>query len=309
MSATSIAVRPAIPRQAWLLVAVGLLIAVAAAVVYIGRPQEAKPPVNGLIVFGRMNDALGDTVPYTMNPDGSNIRQLLPFTVEGPFWSPDGSKIAIGFGYVNADGTGRVEFDDSALTFHVYCWDWSPDGKRLLCEGFSDSEDPQIHGVYTVRATDGGDLQRVDQPGDQGVPGAYSPDGKTIAYNGKFNGVDALILVGIDGSNRRRLLGPGFGGPSWAPDGASILTSRNGILYSVDVQTKKLSAVRPQEVPGAVIYTGQYSPDGMQILLRRDMGNRNIDLWTMAADGSDLVRLTNTPEDERFIDWGTHPVE
>ena len=172
MSSTAIAARPAIPRSAWLLVAVGALFVILAGVLLIGRPTPPPPPFNGLIVFGRMNEALGDTLVYTIHPDGTNEKQIRPETHEGPFWSPDGKLLGLGHSVANPDGSNYLVWDQSGNAFHVECWDWSPDGKRMLCEGFTDDveADAQIHGIYNVRASDGGDLVRVTRPGQGAVP-------------------------------------------------------------------------------------------------------------------------------------------
>jgi hypothetical protein len=44
-------------------------------------------------VFGRFDPALGDTLIYTVNPDGSHEHQVLPVPSECPRWSGDGSRI------------------------------------------------------------------------------------------------------------------------------------------------------------------------------------------------------------------------
>lgn len=315
MSSTAIAARPAIPRAAWLLVAVGALLVILVGALVVGRQQPPEPPFNGLIVFGRMNDALGDTVVYTMYPDGSNKKQLRPETHEGPFWSPDGKQIGLGHAVIDADGSNYRVWDQSDLSFHMECWDWSPDGARMLCEGFSDNadEDAAIHGVYTVRASDGGDLIRVTKPGEAAIPTGYSPDGRTIAYWRSLPGDEpgVLWLSNLDGSNERRL-SPLVGFPGgWAPDGRSILfhTSADGRLYSIDVASGQATPVFIKGATEARIYGGVWSPDGTRILFRRYISGNNFDLFTMLADGTDVVRLTNTPEEERFIDWGTHPLE
>ena len=46
-------------------------------------PAQAKGSgPNGRIVFLRPAPAIGDTVPYTVNPDGSHVQLLFPGAVE-----------------------------------------------------------------------------------------------------------------------------------------------------------------------------------------------------------------------------------
>jgi Tol biopolymer transport system component len=175
--------------------------------------------------------------------------------------------------------------------------------------GFNDVDD-SVHGIYTVRANDGGDLVRLDQPGDFGVPGSYSPDGQTVAYSGTFDRVEnALILVNVDGTNRRRLGSLTGGAGSWAPDGRSILVSSRDRLYSVDVVTGAATTIRIKTATAAQLWGGVWSPDGTRILVRRHISGDNVDLFTMLADGTDVVQVTNSPENEVFMDWGVHPLD
>ena len=303
------------PRAAWLLVAIGLIGAALLAAYLVGAQLRPVPRVNGQIVYGRFDQALGDTVVYVVNPDGSHVRAIRPREVhEGPFWSPDGSRIGMGHSVVDADGTNYREWDQSGNAFHVECGDWSPDGQRMLCEGFADNaaDDVSIHGVYTVRASDGGDLRRLSEPGHGGIPGAYSSDGRMIVW-GEYCGGDeqcTLIVANADGSGQRRLTDGQYGvGISWAPDGRSILASADGRLFSIDVATGKRLGVTIDGDLGAQIFGGQWSPDGTRILIKKFVAGPDNDLFTMLPDGTNLVQVTNDPDDDRFFDWGTHPIE
>ena len=313
MTATTIAARAAIPRGAWLLAVLALLLGLALVAAMVGGPRPPEAPVNGRIVFGRFDPALDDTVIYAANPDGSQEVMLRPEIHEGPSWSPDGTQIGLTDAVMNADGSGYRSRDFSQDGLALAAWDWSPDGERLLMEGWdpaNDSPNDSRHGIYTVRADDGGDLVRLSQPGDFGIPGAYSPDGQTVVYTGTFEGVEnAVILVDVDGTNHRRLGTLTAGGPTWAPDGRSILVSSNAHLYSIDVATGAAALLRKQGAPDAQLWGGVWSPDGTRILFAQYISGTNVDLFTMLADGTDVVRVTDTPDEERFMDWGVHPLE
>ena len=311
MTTDAIPRRGSIPRSVWLLATVGALIVLGMLAALAGSPRQLAPPFNGLIVFGRFDQGLGDTVIYTVHPDGSHVEQLRPEVHEGPNWSPDGRLIGMTDAVMNGDGSGYRARDFSRESLTLAAWDWSPDGKRLLMEGFND-EIPDLHGVYTVRANDGGDLVRLTKPGDAGIPAAYSPDGSTVLWVLPNAGQDtgALMLIGTDGSNQRRLgtltVNPD---PTWAPDGRSVVASSGGRLYSVDVATGKATQIKIKSAPEAQLYRGLWSPDGTRILVKRYMGDQNTDLFSMLPDGTDLIQVTDGPDDDRFYDWGIHALD
>jgi Tol biopolymer transport system component len=306
MSATNTIARPAVPRATWVVAAVGLLIILAIAALVISGARLTKPtPFNGMIAFGRMDAAQGDTVSYVINPDGTHERQLRPETHEAVFWSPDGSKLSFGPQTINPDGTGYQDAPWKRGTLNVPCWDWSPDGNWCLAEGWDES-DPSRDGLYLVSMTGGTDIRQVTHHRD--VPGVFSRDGTRMAFQRN----DGLWVVNVDGSRERQVGGlriPTDGvDMSWADDDSAILVQSAGRLYRVDVATGEPTPVRIAAEPEAELWGGVYSPDGTRILFRRPQGTF-ADLFTMLADGTDVVRLTTTAADERFIDWGTHPLD
>src|SRR4051794_8673801 len=76
---------------------IGLTLAMTTAAIQLAAiPASAKVPgANGRIAFARYDPALGDTVTFTANPDGSHVQQLLAGASEVPHWSPDGSRVAV----------------------------------------------------------------------------------------------------------------------------------------------------------------------------------------------------------------------
>ena len=47
----------------------------------------------------------------------------------------------------------------------------------------------------------------------------------------------------------------------------------------------------------------------MRILFRRPDASSAVDLFTMRTDGTDVVRLTTSVDDEWGAEWGTHPLD
>jgi WD40-like Beta Propeller Repeat len=306
MSATSAFARPAVPRAAWALVVLGLLFVLALAALVVGGARLTKPtPFNGMISFGRQDASQGDTVPYVINPDGSHERRLRPEVHEATFWSPNGDKVGFADGHINADGSDFQTFGEPHLPLYVPCWDWSPDGSVCLAEGW-DETDPTRDGLYLVSALDRSNPVQLTHQRD--VPGAFSRDGSRVAIARNRQ----LWLINTDGTGERWVEGLRIPVDntelSWAPDDQAILIQSGGGLYEVDLVTGTPTPIRIAADTGAVLWTGLYSPDGTRILFRRPQDGA-ADLFTMRRDGTDVVRLTATPEDEGFVDWGTHALD
>src|SRR2546430_298381 len=113
----------------------------------IALPAAARPGgTNGKIVTNSDNLVTGEEQVYTVDPDGTD-RQIVSNNSEVGQWSPDGTRIALftdlGERLFNID-TG--EATDLGLPFDLYpelalfCNVWSPDGARLACEGFGQTD-------------------------------------------------------------------------------------------------------------------------------------------------------------------------
>ena len=284
------------------------------------------PGPNGQIVFARSDPAIDDSHIFTVNPDGTHEQQLLTTFAQIPHWSPDGTRIAMiccDYGLaptiVNADGSGFTQLPIPPGFPIGGCNVWSADGSRLAC-GFGgfDPPQPERDGMYTLRASDGGDpVQVTTQPGEDGADD-YSPDGSRIVffridYGRPERAQTALFVVNVDGSGLRRLTAWGLGGftASWSPDGQWILFDANFRLWVVHPDGSGLEKIlidtggRPYRAREPV-----WSPDGTMIALSmrilEDEAHRNI--YTMRPDGSDLVQVTDSPTTDEFPDWGTHPL-
>ena len=288
----------------------------------------------GRIAFMRGDPAEGGGVTYTVAPDGSDEQQLVP---EGgfPTWSPDGTEI-----HVFCCGDGMVaHFVDPATgelvrslpppdaSVDVFCGgSWSPDGERLSCSGYSE-EDPSLNGVYTIRAADGGDLQRVtSSPDGYDTAQDFSPDGERIIFTRFVDEAPVGVFVtDLDGSEPVQISPPdlllddtGFAG-SWSPDGSQILF----VARSAEDQHKEIWIVDPDgssahrfemtpacggslsDASSAGCYAPEWSPDGSMIVFTRSSSDGE-NIYIVNADGTGLQQVTDGGTDDN-ADWGMPP--
>ena len=241
-----------------------------------------SPPSNGQIAFIRY---LGDEAHlFVIRPNGSGEREL-PLPTQGflPAWSPDGRRIAVS---TFADDTIRpllvdpvsgntsiIEVPGTSTDLALICRTWTPDSRRLLCQGDSFSATrPETNGVYSVRA-DGTGIRRLTRDafppvfGDEGscgggdIPGSVSPDGERFVFMRARCGtlpapdldqVAALFVARTDGSGGMRQITP-YGLPwsheegmaRWSPDGRQILfATADGKLVTVRPDGSHLREVR-----------------------------------------------------------------
>lgn len=281
-------------------------------------PTVSPAPLpGGRIAYGRFSP--DGTHVFTANTDGTDERELLPSIAEGPRFSPDGRRLAVVaqspqkltfFGLVDPDGSDFVRFDSPDPTLNLGCVTWSPDGSRLACEAWDDT-DVTRQGIYSVRASDGGDLIRVttSPTGMKDMnPGAYSPDGRQIVFL-RADLPDeehlTLMVVNVDGSDEQPLIAQEVGlGCDWSPDGKTILTESNGSLLLVPVDGSQPSAIKVVADAPVTATRGAWSPDGTWIVFSR-VTSTGEDIYIMRKDGTNLHQVTNTPgQDEEFGEWG-----
>jgi Tol biopolymer transport system component len=288
-------------------------------------PASAQVPgPNGRIVFNRYDPTVGDFHAFIINADGSNEKQLLPGIADCPTWSPDGEKILVCVftaqgllrpATLNPDGSGFRLLDVQDPSLNLGCGAWSSRG-RLACESWDDVHPDRIPGIFTVRASDGGDLMRVtaNPYGGHDRVGDYSPDGTRIVFGRENPGLQkiGIFVVNVDGSGLHQISAwqPDFGTASWSPDGKWILTDNaQGSLYVVRPDGTGEHQIILHTGPGfSFAFEPGWSPDGKRIVFSLYRASvHQEDLFTAGADGTDLQQVTNTPDQEEFANWGTSP--
>jgi len=178
----------------------------------------------------------------------------------------------------------------------------SPDGAFVayVAEGQAKDADIYLLRVGGSKAIDLTETSTVDDTAP-----AFSPDGQTIAFRSERDG-GGLFVMGATGESVRRLTSGGYD-PAWSPDGKQIVFAGEGVIDPYARQTvSALSVVAATGGEVKKLYAGdavqpKWSPHGQRIafwgLLTTDSGQR--DIATVAADGGDLVRVTN----DTSVDW------
>jgi TolB protein len=321
------------------LVVLTLLGAVAASAAFTAKPAGAKSPgPNGQIVFARFDPALGDTVAYTINADGTHEQQVPTpaVTAELPRWSPDGTRLVLqccdsSAFILNPDTGSSVSLPMTDPNLFTPCGVWSPDGSQLACEaGFID---PSRQGVWTIRSSDGGGLTQItSNPGGDDSPTSYSPDGKRLAFTRQSpDGSLVLDTVKLDGTGLRQLTPTGmdiqFGTGAWSPQGNEILFSARaaeGVYRTLWIVHSDGSGLHQLTIGGCggpfsdptgrACLDPTWSPDGKKIAFSLfDAATGERDIYTVNVDGTGLFQVTHGDsallfEGDEAPNWGTHPL-
>jgi Tol biopolymer transport system component len=251
--------------------------AVALAIAALGWMMPAAAgtsPANGRIVDVRDPwDGSGRSRVVSMLPDGTDRR----------------------LAFVQADPRWASRFDLVAL---------SPDGARLaIVQGRpSRSGRNWVSRLVIVDAADGGN-RIVVVPAAQAVYAwvSWYPDGKRLLFTRRSDpGVRCqLYSVVPDGSDLATIGGGSKIQAAMSPDLTRIVyASGRGRLGIMDADGSDPMVLIDDDAN----LDPAWSPDGSLVALARGV-EHNIDLFTIEPDGSNLVRVLQTPHFERLPIW------
>jgi Tol biopolymer transport system component len=256
---------------------------------------------------------------FAIDPDGSHEVQIGTGDVGCSASSPDGKQVLCAAWF---DGIGArpatAGLDGSAFRvldaypdrhFSLSCADWFPDGTRFMCTSDWDrTPDKSDLGLYTVRATDGGDLARVTAAPKGCIDSdqVLSGDGRHIVFD-RICGADEhgrLYSIDPDGTHLVQLSPDAVYvsdpfvrlAADWSPDGKQVAFGAlvpavdSTALYVVGADGTGLREIVPTTT-GAV--SARWSPDGLWIAFTSRYRSQP-QVWLVHPDGSGLVQLTKS---------------
>jgi TolB protein len=314
----------------------------------------AYPGGNGRIAF-ELEDQDGFTHLWWANPDRSDPEQLTfgSYSTWDPAWSADGRMLVFSTDRYATAPASEPGFRVDIVTVDVATGQqnlveaggiineqpsFSPDGSRILFYGCFSDCNPSLHiepGLYTVRTSDGGDLQHVTgvpQDAEYLQAPRYSPDGTRIAFSARKEASSrqqgaapregAVYIVNADGSGLRRLTPWGDllnGGADWSPDGSQLVMQtdwRRGTRPSLWIMNadgsnlRRLTEENPigNGLPFQASFAPTWAPDGTVIMFICAPGEASFwDVCTIRPDGTGRTVVASTPEDEHRPVWQPLP--
>ncbi len=183
--------------------------------------------------------------------------------------------------------------------------------------------------LYTV-PVDGGKAQKLTSHVGFETFSRFSPDGKTIAFTGQYDGNTEVYLIPAEGGTPKRLtytatldrddigdrMGPNNIVMCWTPDGKDVVfrtrwytfSGLRGLLFHAPVDGSDI-----KQIPTTEGGFCSYSPDGKQLALNRMFrefrtwkyyrGGQADDIWINKVGTTQLENITNNPAQDIFPMW------
>jgi WD40-like Beta Propeller Repeat len=182
---------------------------------------------------------------------------------------------------------------------------WSPKGDRLAYFVRTEKERTLIiQNVLTRKVEDRIDLKSVDEPESP----AFSPDGKSIAFDGLRNAVGDIFALNLETKAIVNLTDDPFGdrAPTYSPDGSFMVytarVSGNEKLFRLDLATKKKTQITfgTQDETGAqfidnntLVFASTATDPAVPLEPEVAKNGNILNIWTLDLKSGELRQYTD----------------
>jgi len=280
---------------------------------------SAFPGANGKIVFSSdrttgtgVHNPEGDLEIFTMNPDGTALKQLTKNTVGDfhPSYSSDGKKIAFSSAragnldvfVMNAGGTGQTNLTtkNAGSDFNPT---FSPDGKKIAFETNRTDDLLQIF----VMNIDGSNPTNLTSNLLNAEDPAFSPKGDKIAFESN----QRIFVMDSNGTGQTPLTDTTSraADPTFSPDGNKIAFESDrdggGDPNKQDIYVMNADGSGPDRLTDNPARDAQpaFSPDGKKIAFVSTRDGDDEDIFVMNAGGTNQTDITPNTRGEINPDW------
>ena len=199
----------------------------------------------------------------------------------------------------------------------AYSPSFSPDGESVYfhAEGSGGSR------LMRADTDDRGEIREVATIVDDGAQNFHvrlSPDGSRVAFDSDRDGVRGVYIAGRDGTNVRRVSGPGYAAvPVWSPDGRELLyvraepnAPRTWNLWRLSLDSGRQQQLTTHRYGQA--WPGSWFGDGQQICYTHEDRMYVLDLRTGRAESiaspvsGRLVRTAAVSPNGNYVVFQVH---
>ena len=257
------------------------------------------------------------------NPDGTEVVSLTKsgsVLVNNPVLSNDGTRIVYmeqsdipNVVVMNSDGSNSKRYAVDGLSYPRYPA-WSPDDNEIVFVANSTIRNFELYAINS----DGSNLRQIsdtDQIEEKYVHWSPVNEDILVSYTEARTSDNGLLLMNIDGSNRREITSPPgtYGYGKISPGGKEVIyTNRPGDCFQIFRMNIDGTNVREltseNELDCAAIDGIDWSPDGVNIVFGSRLGASSYSIRTMPSDGSSPpVIISNTPGHPSYLyspTWG-----
>jgi hypothetical protein len=295
---------------------------------------EVKELLTADLLFHVIDQPIGLPRLHRANPNESDVASEPVFGSAGNWQvavSPDGLRLAftcheVGSAICTADRDGgnvrALTASDLAYEDHPT---WSPDGTRIAFRRWPQGGTPGQSAVTDIWVMDADGTNQVNVTDDDAMQHdpSWSPllaDGTTRIAYAQTEMVGGYLTARVfsmrsDGSDRRPET-PMDGGlalePAWSPDGLDLVYFKDGGEVLGDLWIARVGARQERPLMSVALDGEQrspaYAPDGRHILFTSaheltDGTTYRMQIYTVRADGTDLVRRTGGQQDKHAPAW------